>query len=40
MLDSNIQAQLTAYLERLQQPIELVASLDDQRRRRPRCASC
>ncbi len=29
MLDSNIQAQLTAYLERLQHPIELVASLDD-----------
>ncbi len=28
MLDSNIQAQLKAYLERLQQPIELVASLD------------
>ncbi len=29
MLDSNIQAQLSAYLERLQHPIELVASLDD-----------
>ncbi len=29
MLDSSIQAQLKAYLERLQQPIELVASLDD-----------
>ena len=29
MLDSNIQAQLKAYLERLQQPIELIASLDD-----------
>ena len=29
MLDSNILAQLKAYLERLQQPIELVASLDD-----------
>jgi alkyl hydroperoxide reductase subunit F len=29
MLDSNIQAQLKAYLERLQQPIELVASLDE-----------
>ncbi|MBN8509165.1 MAG: alkyl hydroperoxide reductase subunit F [Burkholderiales bacterium] len=29
MLDSTIQAQLKAYLERLQQPIELVASLDD-----------
>ena len=28
MLDSNIQAQLKAYLERVQQPIELVASLD------------
>ena len=29
MLDANIQTQLKAYLERLQQPIELVASLDD-----------
>ena len=29
MLDATIQAQLKAYLERLQQPIELVASLDD-----------
>jgi alkyl hydroperoxide reductase subunit F len=29
VLDNNIQAQLKAYLERLQQPIELVASLDD-----------
>jgi NADH-dependent peroxiredoxin subunit F len=29
MLDSTIQAQLEAYLERLQHPIELVASLDD-----------
>ena len=29
MLDANIKAQLTAYLEKLQQPIELVASLDD-----------
>ena len=29
MLDSNIQAQLKAYLERLQHPIELIASLDD-----------
>ncbi len=29
MLDSNIQAQLKSYLERLQQPIELVASLDE-----------
>lgn len=29
MLDSNIQAQLSAYLERLQHPIELIASLDD-----------
>ncbi|TSA49447.1 MAG: alkyl hydroperoxide reductase subunit F [Nitrosomonadales bacterium] len=29
MLDSNIKDQLKAYLERLQQPIELVASLDD-----------
>ena len=29
MLDSNLQGQLKAYLERLQQPIELVASLDE-----------
>ncbi|MBA3033163.1 MAG: alkyl hydroperoxide reductase subunit F [Gammaproteobacteria bacterium] len=29
MLDTNIKAQLGAYLEKLQQPIELVASLDD-----------
>jgi len=29
MLDTPIQAQLAAYLERLRQPIELVASLDD-----------
>ena len=29
MLDTHIQAQLKAYLERLQRPIELVASLDD-----------
>jgi len=29
MLDANLKAQLTAYLEKLTQPIELVASLDD-----------
>jgi NADH-dependent peroxiredoxin subunit F len=29
MLDSNIQAQLAGYLQRLQQPVELIASLDD-----------
>ena len=29
MLDTTIKAQLTAYLEKLQRPIELVASLDD-----------
>ena len=29
MLDNTIKAQLAAYLEKLQQPIELVASLDD-----------
>jgi NADH-dependent peroxiredoxin subunit F len=29
MLDANIKTQLTAYLERLTQPIELVASLDE-----------
>ena len=32
MLDANIQTQLKAYLERLQGPIELVASLDDSAR--------
>ena len=29
MLDANIKAQLKTYLEKLQRPIELVASLDD-----------
>ncbi len=29
MLDANIKAQLKAYLEKLQRPVELVASLDD-----------
>ena len=29
MLDATIKAQLTSYLDRLQHPIELVASLDD-----------
>ncbi|PPE67175.1 alkyl hydroperoxide reductase subunit F [Caldimonas caldifontis] len=29
MLDANLQAQLKAYLERLQHPIELIASLDE-----------
>ena len=29
MLDANIKAQLSAYLEKLQHPIELVASFDD-----------
>jgi alkyl hydroperoxide reductase subunit F len=29
MLDTNVKTQLAAYLEKLQQPIELVASLDD-----------
>ena len=29
MLDAAIKGQLKSYLERLQQPIELVASLDD-----------
>jgi hypothetical protein len=28
MLDNNLKAQLQAYLERLQRPVELVASLD------------
>ncbi len=29
MLDANIQAQLAAYLQRITQPVELIASLDD-----------
>ena len=29
MLDADLKTQLAAYLEKLQQPIELVASLDD-----------
>ena len=29
MLDANIKTQLKAYLEKLQQPIEIIASLDD-----------
>lgn len=29
MLDNNLKAQLKAYLERLTQPVELVATLDD-----------
>ena len=29
MLDAALKTQLAAYLEKLQQPIELVASLDD-----------
>ena len=29
MLDANLQSQLKAYLERLTQPIEIVASLDE-----------
>ena len=33
MLDAALKTQLAAYLEKLQQPIELVASLDDFRRR-------
>ena len=34
MLDANVKAQLKAYLERLVDPIELVASLDDSDRSR------
>ena len=29
MLDANLKSQLSTYLEKLQQPIQLVASLDD-----------
>jgi alkyl hydroperoxide reductase subunit F len=29
MLDANLKAQLEGYLERVTQPIEIVASLDD-----------
>jgi alkyl hydroperoxide reductase subunit F len=39
MLDANIKTQLAAYLEKLQTPIELVASLDSSMPR-ARCASC
>ena len=38
MLDANIKTQLKAYLERVTQPIEIVASLDDGSRRS--CSSC
>ena len=34
MLDENLKAQLTAYMEKLTQPIELVASLDDSEKSR------
>ena len=40
MLDANIKTQLKAYLEKLQQPIELVASLDDSARGARKCAAC
>ena len=33
MLDTNLKTQLQAYLGKLQRPIRLIASLDDQRRR-------
>ena len=29
MLDTNLKAQLSAYLQRISQPVEIVASLDD-----------
>ena len=32
MLDANIKQQLQAYMEKLQQPIELVAAYDDSRK--------
>jgi alkyl hydroperoxide reductase subunit F len=39
MLDDTLKAQLAAYLERMTQPIELIASLDDSEPR-ARCANC
>ena len=39
MLDANIKTQLKAYLERLQRPIELVASLDDSEKSQ-KCTAC
>jgi hypothetical protein len=40
MLDTNLKAQLKAYLERLVMPIELAASLDDRESRRASSRSC
>ena len=37
---TGLKTQLQGYLERLQQPVEILASLDDERRRRVRCSSC
>ena len=38
MLDANIKTQLKAYLEKLQTPIEIVASFDDNNRLMPKGA--
>ena len=39
MLDDGLKAQLQGYLERLQQPVEILASLDEATAR-GRCCSC
>jgi alkyl hydroperoxide reductase subunit F len=39
MLDANLKAQLKSYLERVTQPIEIVASLDDGAKSR-KCLTC
>jgi hypothetical protein len=39
MLDANLKAQLKSYLERVTQPIEIVASLDDGAKSR-KCMTC
>jgi alkyl hydroperoxide reductase subunit AhpF len=40
MLDATLKAQLKAYLEKLQHPIEIVASLDDSSAAQANCLAC
>jgi hypothetical protein len=40
MLDDTLKSQLAAYLERVTQPFELVATLDDDDDTSARCANC
>ena len=40
MLDANLKAQLKSYLERVTQPIEIVASLDDGAKSQEMLALC